>query len=249
MKTLAALAAVALLLIAAVAHFAPATLVAARLAAATQGQLRMADASGTVRSGRGVITSETSTWSLPVGWDIDRWSLAHGNMVVALSDPGGGDMPRGTLAWRNGALSLEGIAFSLPAAALGGALAASSLVAFGGQVTFDAPHFSWTGTDSEGFASARWTGARIAGNAGTLALGTVTINLTPRDGGVAGRIENRGGDIRVDGELALGTAGNTASVTLSPLPSTPPATTRALSALGTPDATGAVRVQWRSGTR
>ncbi len=249
MKTFAVLAAFALLLIAAVVHFAPATLVDARLAAATQGRLRMIDASGTVRSGRGVVTGESKTWSLPVSWDLDRWSLARGNMVVALSDPRGSDMPRGTLAWRNGALSLDGMAFSLPAAALDDVLAASGLAALGGEVAFDVPHFSWTGARIEGAASARWTGARIAASAGTLALGTVTINFTSRDGGVDGRIDNRGGDVRVDGELSLAQAGATARVTLTPLPSTPPATARALSALGTPDAAGAVQLKWSGGKR
>ena len=51
MKRLAVLAAVVLLLLAAFAAFAPATLLDARLDAATQGHLRLADASGTVWSG------------------------------------------------------------------------------------------------------------------------------------------------------------------------------------------------------
>ncbi len=43
--------------------------------------------------------------------------------------------------------------------------------------------------------------------AGTLALGTVTVNVSPRDGRLQGRVENRGGDVRVDGEFTLDTAG------------------------------------------
>ena len=86
-------------------------------------------------------------------------------------------------------------------------------------------------------------------NGGTLALGTVTVNLAPRGGKIVGRIENRGGDVRVDGDLAWSGAGIAANATLTPLPSTPPAVARALAALGTPDAGGAVRVQWRAGQR
>ena len=249
MKKFPVLVAVTLLLIAAIAYFMPAALLDARLDAVTQGQLRVADAAGTVWNGRGVVTGERRTWSLPISWKVDPWSLARGDAVIALRDADGVDLPRATLAWRNGVLTLDGIAFTLPAAAFDGAVAASNVVALGGDVVFDAPHFSWNGNAGDGAASARWTGARIAGNAGTLALGTVTINFTPRDGVVVGHIENRGGDVRIDGEVTFSGSGSNGSVTLSPLPSTPPAINRALAALGTPDVAGAVRLQWRSGKR
>jgi hypothetical protein len=75
------------------------------------------------------------------------------------------------------------------------------------------------------------------------------VNIAPRNGRIQGRVENRGGDVRIDGEFAWGNSGIEVSATLAPLPSTPPAVIRALSALGTPDANGSVRVQWRGGTR
>ncbi len=252
MKTFAVIAAVVLLLMAAAVNFAPATLLDARLAAATQGQLRLTGAAGSLWNGRGVVTGESHAWTLPVSWKVDPSALVRGEMAVTLHDGGSGE-PRGKLSWRSGALALEGLALTLPAAALDGALTAANVMALGGEIAVDAPHFSWNSGRGDGAASVRWSGARIAGNAGTLALGTVTVNFVPRDGGVVGRVENRGGDVRIDGEVTLDPAGSLGSVKLTPLPSTPPAIAHALGALagslGTSDASGAVRVQWRNGTR
>ena len=248
MKILGVLVAVASLLLA-LAMFAPASLLDARLHAATQGHLRLADAAGTVWNGRGLVTSEPRTWSLPVSWKIDPLSVVRGDILIALQAPEGGDLPRGKVSWRDPTLTLDGVAFTLPAAALNGTIANGDAMALGGHIAFDAPHLSLGGNGGDGAATARWSGARVAGNAGMLALGTVTMNFAPRDGRIQGRVENRGGDARIDGEFALGSAGIDVNATLTPLGSTPPAVMRALGALGTPEASGAVGVQWRSGKR
>ena len=249
MRTLAALLALILLLLAALAIFAPASLLDARLDAATQGHVRLADAAGTVWKGRGLVTNAQHAWSLPVSWEVDPLALVRGDRAIRLQAPSGGDLPRGDIAWRNATLTLDGVAFALPAAALNGTMAPGETMAVGGTLALDAPHLRWDGQEGDGTATLRWSGARVAGNAATLALGDVTVNFAPRDGRIQGRIENRGGDARIDGELTLGSEGITASATLAPLPSTPPAAMRALGTLGTPDASGAVRVQWRSANR
>jgi hypothetical protein len=249
MRPVAVLVAFALVLLAAVALFAPAALLDARLDTATQGQLRLADTTGTVWNGRGLVTDAQRTWSLPIGWKIDPLSIMHGDRVITLQAAEGGDLPRGDVAWRDGTLTLNGVAFTLPAANMAGTLAAGNAMAVGGYVAFDAPHVTWSGNGGDGTATARWSGARLAGSAGTLALGTVAVNFAPRNGRIQGHVENRGGDVRIDGEFAWGDSGLEVSATLAPLPATPPAVIRALSALGTPDANGSVRVQWRGGTR
>ena len=249
MKPVAVLVVFALALLAAAALFAPAALLDARLDTATQGQLRLADTTGTVWNGRGLVTDAQRTWSLPIGWKVDPLALMHGDQVITLQAAEAGDLPRGDVAWRDGTLTLTGVAFTLPAVAMTGTLAAGNAMAVGGYVAFDAPHVAWSGNGGDGTATAQWSGARLAGSASTLALGTVAVNFVPRNGRVQGRVENRGGDVRIDGEFAWGNSGIEVSATLAPLPSTPPAVIRALSALGTPDANGAVHVQWRSGPR
>ena len=249
MKLVTVLIAFAVLLIGAVALFAPATLLDARLNAATNGQLRLADTTGSVWNGRGLVTNAQRTWSIPVGWKVDPVSIVRGDVVVALQPVDGDDVPRGEIAWRNSTLTLNGIAFTLPPTAMNEAISAGNAMAAGGTIAFVAPNVSWNSTGGDGTASARWSGARLASNAGMVALGTVGVNLVPRNGGIQGRVENRGGEIGVDGEFTIGVAGIDVRATLTPLPSTPPAIARALGALGTPEANGTVRVQWRSGTR
>jgi hypothetical protein len=249
MKILAVLVAFTALLLAAVAAFAPAALLDARVNAETQGRLRVADTAGTVWDGRGVLTNEQRTWSFPARWKIDPVAILRGNASLKLQAAEGGDLPRGVVAWQDATLTLDGIALTLPATALDETPTAGNAIAFGGDVTFDSPHLRWDGKEGDGAATARWSGARLAGNAGTLALGTVSMNFVPRAGRIQGRIENRGGDVLVDGDLAFGSAGFDISATLAPLPSTPPAVLNVLRGLGTPDAGGAVRVQWHSGNR
>jgi hypothetical protein len=249
MKPFALMVAFALLLLAAVAVFAPATLLDSRLDTATQGQLRLADATGTAWNGRGLLTNAQRTWSLPVSWKVDPFALVRGDGAVSLQAAEVGDLPRGDITWHDTTLALEGIAFTVPATAMNETMATGNALAFGGYIAVDAPHVSWSGNGGDGVATAHWSGARVAGNAGTLALGTVSINFAPRNGRIQGRVENRGGDVRIDGEFTLGIASIEVNATLAPMPSTPPAVIRALGALGTPDANGTVRVQWRSGTR
>ena len=55
--------------------------------------------------------------------------------------------------------------------------------------------------------------------------------------------------MRIDGDIVLGNADIDVNLNFAPLPTTPPAIARALGALGTPDGTGAVRIQWRGGPR
>ena len=249
MRPTAILIALVLLLAAAFAVFAPAALLDARLDAATQGRLRLADTSGTVWSGRGIATNAQRTWSLPLGWKVDPLRLVRGDVAVTLQPADAGDLPRGAIVWRDATLTLDGVAFTVPATVLGASTGAGNLMAFGGFLAFDAPHLSWSANGGDGSASVRWSGARVSGMAGNIALGTVSANLAPRNGRIEGRVENRGGDVRIDGEFAWSPAAIEVNATLAALPSTPPAIVRAMGALGTPDANGAVHVQWRSGSR
>ena len=251
MKALAILVAI-LLLLAALVVYAPASLLDGRFSGATSSYVRLSDASGTVWNGRGVLTNATRSWSIPVGWTIDPRSIVRGAPAITLRAAEGGDTPRGDIASRDGAIVLDGVAFTLPAAMLNGSLVPGNMLALGGSMAFDAQHASWSDKGGDGAATLRWSGARLAGSAGALALGTVTVNFAPlsgKPGGrFVGRVENRGGDVRVDGDISLGNADVDVDVTVAPLPSTPPAITRALGNLATPDANGAVRLQWHGGT-
>ena len=249
MKLIAMSVAFAVLVLAAAVAFAPATLLDMRLDSATQGQLRLANAEGSVWNGRGMVTNAQRTWSLPIAWKVAPLEIARGNFAITLRDAVNGGDSRGNFGWRDDILTADGVALAVPSAAVGGAMAAGNAAVLGGTMVLDASHFSWGRNGGDGAATVRWNGARAASAAGVISLGTVTVIGEPREGRVQGRVENRGGDVRVDGQFTWSGAGVEVSATLSPLPSTPPSVVRALAALGTPDPSGAVRVQWRSGPR
>ena len=69
MRAVAVLVAL-VLLAAALAALAPATLIDARVAARTRDRVRLAEASGTVWSGEGTLADAAGRWRLPVSWRL-----------------------------------------------------------------------------------------------------------------------------------------------------------------------------------
>ncbi len=195
------------------------------------------------------MTNAQRTWSLPVAWKFAPLEFARGGIAVSLRDTGQGGDSRGNFTWRDGTLTAEGVALTVPSSAVSGAMAADNMVALGGTLVVETSHFGWSGSGGDGSALLRWSGARMAANAGTISLGTVTANCAPRDNRVQCKVGNSGGDVRIDGEFSWSSAAVDVNAALSAQPSASPAVVRALGTLGTPDASGAVRVRWRSGPR
>ena len=237
------------LLLTAVAALAPATLVDRRLAAATAGRLRIADAAGTVWNGRGLLTDATNTWRVPLAWTVSTGALIRGALQVAVTPAGGGETPHGTIDLTSDTASLREFVFDVPAATLAGALPPRSAVTLGGSVSLESPSFDWNGQNGAGTLNARWRGARLVAAGAVADLGTVDVTLAPQDQRVVGHIGNTGGDVRIDGTIAI--AGGTASIdaAVTPAASAPAHIASALAALGTPDGGGTVRIAWRGSLR
>jgi len=228
---------------------APATLAEGRLAAATNGALRLHDARGTLWRGEGVLTDARASWQLPFAWTIDASTLPAGELRVTLAPVGTANEPAGVVGIATQQVSLRDVRATLPAQALAAVLPMRDAPALGGDVSIDAPSFRWTGTAGDGALNLRWMRARIATAAGRLDLGTVDVAIAPQGARLAGRVSNAGGDVRVTGSLGLTADGNDGDLTIAPLPGAPPALLRALATLATPDASGAVRVTWRNRSR
>lgn len=231
------------------ACMAPATLADGRLAAATNGALRLQDASGTVWRGQGVLTDARAAWQLPVAWIVDTAGLPAGELIVMLAPVGNASQPGGVVRITAQQVSLREVRATLPAQALAAALPMRNAPALGGDISIDAPSFRWNGTAADGALNLRWMRARIATAAGRLDLGTVDVAIAPAGARLAGRVTNAGGEVRVTGTLGLAADGNDGDLTIAPLPGAPPALLRALATLATPDANGAVRLTWRNRNR
>jgi uncharacterized membrane protein len=180
------------LLLAAIAAFAPATLVDRRLAGASAGRLRVSDAAGTVWNGTGMLTDATGAWRVPVGWSVAAPALAVGNSTSSCCPPSARRRAARSTSPRTGG-TVRDLAVELPATALASALPGRAPVVLGGTVTLTAPAFTWNGERGNGAISAQWRAARLIAG-GTLAdLGTVNVTLEPQGNRLAGRIGNTGG--------------------------------------------------------
>jgi len=234
-----------MLLLGAIGALAPAALLDWRLAAATQGRLRLADSEGTVWNGRGVLTDAPGRWSAPLAWRVQPAALLGGVLDVTLSPVRGASEPRGEVRLSQSAVVLKNVAFSLPAAALHGASGDSAMVALFGEIAVDVETLRWDARHRDGVVRAQWPSARIAAAGVTALLGTLTMTLVPSDTRLAGTIANAGGDVRIAGNVAFAAESVELDTTITSLASTSPQIVRMLALLGSPDSSGAVRVRSR----
>jgi general secretion pathway protein N len=236
------------LLLAAIAAFAPASLVDRRLSATTSGKLRLSDAAGTVWNGTGILTDAAGAWRVPVGWSVSVPALARGAFTITLL-PTAGASPRGTIQIATDAATLRDVVVELPATLLASALPGRAPVVLGGNLALNTSAFEWNGERGSGALNVRWHDARLVAAGTTADLGTVDITLEPQGNRLAGHIGNAGGDVRVDGTIMVSATMIGVDAEIAPLPATPPPVLRALAALGAPDSTGAVRIAWRGSPR
>ena len=249
MKIAAIVVVVLAAIVAAVVAFMPASLVDGRVASLSQGKLRLADASGTVWEGRGVLTDGAGTWRMPVGWSISKSDVLRGVHVVTLKPVDGAASPTGAIEAVGGGLRMRDVRVEVPAQALFGTLPIKPLPAFGGTVSVIANDLAWNQASKSGGFEAHWRGARVASGDNVADLGTVDLVAAPKDARLAGRLTNSGGDVRIDGNVTFDAGAATVDATLTPNPGAPANIARAIAAIGTPDASGSVRIGWRGNLR
>ncbi|HSQ81547.1 MAG TPA: type II secretion system protein N [Casimicrobiaceae bacterium] len=238
-----------LLVIAALVALAPATIVDAALDARTRGAWRMADARGLWWRGRGVLASDDGRARMPIAWRVALRPVARGVLSVELDS--GSDGARGTIDVRPGTLSLHGFELRAPAALAAALTPRGAALTIGGVLELHAAAFEWSpsgGTSGgSGALDAQWQRARLVVAGTTVDLGTVALELAPRQGRLEGTVRNSGGELAVDGTI-VGSGGSVdAALTLTASSATPEALRRTLPMLGAQDAAGAVHLAWHGG--
>lgn len=233
----------------AAAAFAPASLVAGRLPAATGGKLHLAATSGTVWRGEGVLTDAAGTWRVPLGWRLDPMDLLQGVRRVTLQPVGDAATPRAVIALTDDGVDARDVTLALPAAALGALSGARVLPALGGIVTLTSPGMRFERGAATGTADMRWPGARVVAGNVVADLGTVRLAIKPQGNGLAGQLSSEGGNVNVDGTLSWMAPLLAVDATLAATPDAPEAVTRLLALVGTSDASGRVRISWRGNVR
>jgi len=241
MKALLMAVAVAVITAVAIAALAPATLVDARVAAVSDGAVRLADAGGTVWRGSGFLGASDGRWRVPVAWTLDLAPLMRGEAVVALGSAEASDV-RGRASLSRDHVVIDSLDAALPGTMLG-ALDPTATLATGGEVKVRATSLNVVPGSDGGTLVADWVNARA--HVGTLRidLGTVTLRLAARSGALAGPLANMGGDVGVDGNLTLRDQRVDAQLRLTPRAAASPELRNALASLGAADAQGAVTLR------
>jgi general secretion pathway protein N len=245
MKGLAYALVALLALAAALFAFAPATLVDARLAAATSGALRLSDSEGSLWRGGGTLTDARGSVAVPLRWRLEPWPLLRREVSLHLTGDRADGAPVAGVTLRAAEWRVEGFLATLPAALLPALVQANAPATLGGEIRIDVPQLAVTSAVYAGNGTLRWRDATLSlGAMPPLPLGTIEIALAPRGNAIAGTVSNRGGAVRVSGEVSAGPAETMLDLALFPDAGAPPASAAALKAFGRPDGAG-TRITWR----
>ena len=233
----------------AVAALAPASIVAPYVEHATRQRVTLIETEGRIWHGRGVLAAGGAR--VPVAWDAEALPLLGGELKLRVK-PGEANAatPRAQVDAANRRIAISDLDLVLPAGTVQQALLRNAPIKPGwtadGDITIWSPRVEWTPAAFAGGVEALWRGARFTLVSTTpVDLGDMTVQLAGAGNRLAGPVRNRGGNLDVRGDLALGTDGSvSASLLLTPR-GDDAELARALAAIGTPEGKG-WRIAWQS---
>lgn len=241
MKALLVTLAVVVIAVVALGAFAPASLVDAGLASHTEGQLRLANAEGTIWRGAGTLSVDKGRLNLPIAWQVDAASLFRGAPAITLVDSGDASAFRGRAAVAKDRIAIDDLQGTLPGSAIGAFAGVGTIT--GGSVDVRASGLVLSPRAASGAVTFDWKNAR-AQVADVLAdLGTVRLRLTANGDAFTGPVTSEGGMARIDGTVTLRDERVAAQVRIAPTPHASPQVRQAIEAIGRPDASGNVSVR------
>ncbi len=207
MRFLLALAIAAVLLAGALLVTAPATLLDARLAALSDGHLRVANAAGTLWNGSGEVVLLPAGTREPLHWHLDAWPLLRGELRATIAGEGQG-VPATAVVYGHDHLELRALALTLPIESVL-PLATNAKLALGGTLLVQVDHLLWVGDALDAQLTVQWQDASVPapGADAPIALGDVRIDLGGRGNQLSGPVSNRGGEVEVSGQVAVAAAG------------------------------------------
>lgn len=200
----------AVLLVVALVARAPARLLDAPLAEATQGRVHLADTGGTVWSGRADVVVATATGRLPIQWHIEFLPLLTANLRGTLQPATGTAVPASFAVNRREA-HVRDLAIDAPASMLAALLPnpAAALASASGQLELRAPALDWRPDALDGNVSVRWRDAalRVDALGQGVALGDVEAHAQGDGGRLDGVVGNEGGELALAGRTSISADG------------------------------------------
>jgi general secretion pathway protein N len=243
----------AILLAAALAIEAPASLVDSRVADLTDGRIRIAAATGTVWNGSGELALLPDGARIPIAWRLEPIPLLRGGLAGSLT---AGDATRpATFTVEREDFIVHDFAIALPAASvLRTAGVPDALTNAGGTLVLDVADLARRGDRLEGRADLKWTDAALpaplTGAPGArIALGDVRLAAAGSGSEIPATLSNSGGEVDVAGTLLFSTRGTPQiDARIKPRAGLPAdrseAIAAALSSIGRADGAGSYRIVW-----
>ncbi|HYR00144.1 MAG TPA: type II secretion system protein N, partial [Casimicrobiaceae bacterium] len=159
-RALVVVAAIVVVL-AAIAAFAPAALVGVAVERLSRGAVSIAESDGTVWHGRGTLDVQGAA-RVPLEWRLDPFALARGEARMAIAPPSPAlASPRADFSARQDAVTVRALDVALPAQAIA-ALAPRAAVRLEGELRVTSPSLEWARGSIGGAARVRWSDARFA---------------------------------------------------------------------------------------
>ncbi len=230
-----------LLIVAALVFFAPASLLDSALGRASRGQWRLAETTGTLWNGSGMLTHTAQGAVLaPLRWNFEPVALLEGAARWRLLADETAPRLTGVLTFSKKEIGLDGLSLHTSAAVLQPLLPPNLVQAMEGSLVIDAPSLLLNEKGQEGRISGRWQDAQMVFHDVPVDLGNVTFNVDSGQQGSHSVIKNEGGAVSLDGDFQSSSSGKPARGTLkiTPHQDTPEALLQLLANTGSPDAQG-----------
>ncbi|HEX4522115.1 MAG TPA: type II secretion system protein N [Casimicrobiaceae bacterium] len=250
MRGLLAFVAGAILLVAALAIMAPASLLDRRVADLTGGRLRIAATAGTVWKGSGELALLPDGVRIPIAWRLEPMPLLRGGLAGALTV---GDATRpATFSVEREDFTVHDFAIALPATSvLRAAGVPDALTNAGGTLLLDVTDLARSGDRLEARADLKWTDAALpaALTGARIALGDLRLAAAGSGSEVPATLSNSGGEVDIAGSLLFSTRGKVQiDARVKPRPELPAdrreAIAATLSSIGRADGAGGYRIVW-----
>ncbi len=197
-----------LLLAAALAIEAPATLVDGRVAELSEGRIRIAAATGSLWRGSGELAILPDVIRIPISWRLEPMALLRGGLAGSLTVA---DADReGSFSVAHDDFSVHDFAIALPAAAvLRAAGAPAPLTLADGMLMLDLAELARRGDRLQARGDLRWKDAAFAAPTTGLrvALGDVRVTANASGSEIPATLSSNGGEIEVSGKLAFSSDG------------------------------------------
>jgi general secretion pathway protein N len=240
----------AILLAAAAAIEAPASLLDRRVADLTDGRIRIAAATGTVWRGSGELALLPDGVRIPIAWRLEPMPLLRGGLAGSLT---AADAYRpATFSVERGDFIVRDLAIALPATTvLRTAGAPDALTNAGGTLALDVADLARRGDRLEVRAELKWMDAALPAplTGVRIALGDVRLAAAGSGNEIPATLSNSGGEVDVAGSLMFSTRGTPQiDARIKPRAGLPADRSQAiaavLSGIGRADGAGGYRIVW-----